>query len=188
MGECEIGCKEYPESSKLSECVEICAVKACASDLNPQIGTNQMYSCPHACKIRDLSVDQTTCLQHCQRTGWSGCHPKVEGFTFNLCGPPRPVDQCTKHPSIEECEIGCKEYPDSSEDCRDKVICSEDAMFCDKDGTFSDCSINGLYCDSDGCKYDVDNDSTIGEDFDKEKYQELHDFLTEHLVSQDNPL
>ena len=101
------------EYTKLSDCVSACAVKACVSDLDTKKGTNQMYSCPHACKIRDLGVDQTVCLQHCQRTARSGCDPKVEGFTFNLCGPPRSEEQCTMHPSIEECEIGCKAYLES---------------------------------------------------------------------------
>ena len=58
-----------------------------------------------------------------------------------------------------------------SEDCRKFVPCSEDERFCDDEQNFPDCSGTGLSCDCSGCHYDVDKDSSIGPDFDKQKFK-----------------
>ena len=93
----------------MTNCIEACKKKGCAPDIHLRNGCNQMYSCSHACKIRDLGVDEQTCKGHCIRTGQSGCFPTVFNYRFNLCrGCNRPG--CSSWPSITECQIGCTNY------------------------------------------------------------------------------
>jgi len=70
------------------------------------------------------------------------------------------------------------------EDCRKLVPCSEDGRFCNDNQDFPDCSGAGLSCDSSGCQYDVDKDTSLEKDFDKEKFKELQGFLSELIVPQ----
>ena len=69
-----------------------------------------MYSCTHACKIRDLGVEEEECKKHCDRDGQSGCcSPNVNGYQFELCGP-CIREGCGTFPTINECEIGCSGF------------------------------------------------------------------------------
>ena len=93
----------------MTRCIEACKQKACAPDIHEKKGCNQMYSCSHGCKMRQLGVDEQTCKNNCQRNGASGCFPKVSGHTFELCGACMRKG-CATWPTPSECEIGCTEY------------------------------------------------------------------------------
>ena len=93
----------------MPKCIDVCKQKACETDINEKLGCNQMYSCSHGCKMRDLELDEQTCKKNCQRNGQSGCFPIVKGFTFQLCGP-CTRKTCDVWPKVEECETGCSSY------------------------------------------------------------------------------
>ena len=65
-----------------------------------------MFSCPHACLMRELGVSEADCKTHCNRNGQSGCSPAVSGVTYQLCGPCKRTG-CPTWPSVSECQIGC---------------------------------------------------------------------------------
>ena len=94
---------------QLDRCIEECDKKACSGDVNTRTGCNQMYSCAHACKIRNLGVQENSCRELCQRNGQSGCSPTVKGWQFNLCAPCQRAG-CSTYPSVGECESGCNLY------------------------------------------------------------------------------
>ena len=112
IDECEIGCMEYGKVSQLDKCLGTCKDEACATDLDMSKGCNQMYSCSHGCKIRQLGFDVDECHRHCNRNGESGCTPAVKGYEFALCGV-CTRENCEKFPTIEECETGCNAYGNS---------------------------------------------------------------------------
>ena len=93
----------------MTSCIESCKVKACSKDTDTKKGCNQMYSCSHGCKMRQLGVDKKTCEKNCQRKGSSGCSPKVNGFKFSLCTSCNR-EGCSKWPEIAECETGCRSF------------------------------------------------------------------------------
>ena len=75
-----------------------------------------MFSCAHACTMRHLGIDEESCFKQCNRTGSSGCSPKLalddggKGCQFSLCGSCKR-DGCSKrYPEISECELGCESY------------------------------------------------------------------------------
>jgi hypothetical protein len=107
MDECELGCASYGKSTKLDRCLATCKDQACESDYSLTRGCNQMFSCSHACKIRDLGVAQDQCEELCNRNGQSGCFEAVNGYEFSLCGPCKREGCNSTFPTIEECEIGC---------------------------------------------------------------------------------
>ena len=110
IDECEIGCAEYGKISQLDQCLGTCKKDACETDLDLSKGCNQMYSCSHGCKIRQLGVDKNECIGHCNRNGQSGCNPTpVKGYEFELCGP-CTRENCGAYPTIDECELGCHAY------------------------------------------------------------------------------
>ena len=98
-------------NAQMARCVEECDKTECAGDVNPRTGCNQMYSCAHACKIRDLGVAGNHCREMCQRNGQSGCSPTVRGWQFNLCRACNRAG-CSTYPSIGECVRGCDIYTD----------------------------------------------------------------------------
>jgi hypothetical protein len=88
-------------------------------DLDLKLGCNQMFSCAHACAMRHMGIDKDTCFNKCNRTGSSGCSPKVsldeedednEGCKFSLCGPCNRDGCSSRYPDISECELGCESY------------------------------------------------------------------------------
>jgi len=77
--------------------------------------------------MHDLGVNENTCRHNCVRNGQSGCNPVVKGFRFELCRDcigerkhPNPT-QCTRWPTIDECQLGCFYY--SLEEDRDQHNC-----------------------------------------------------------------
>ena len=93
----------------MTSCIESCKVKACSKDTDTKKGCNQMYSCSHGCKMRQLGVDKKTCEAKCQRHGDSGCKSEIDGYEFDLC---RSCNRkgCSIFPTIGECEIGCSSF------------------------------------------------------------------------------
>ncbi|XP_066932583.1 putative tyrosinase-like protein tyr-3 [Clytia hemisphaerica] len=105
--QCPSSCSaQGQEGKRLAGCLNACSEFACASDTSLQKGCNQMFSCTHACKMRQLGVTVGSCRTKCERNGQSGCFPNVNGYTFNLC-----VDcsreGCPTYPTVDECKIGC---------------------------------------------------------------------------------
>ena len=95
----------------LEACLEECKKSACKTDLDFSKGCNQMFSCSHACKMRDLGVSQDECNQNCERNTGSGCTTTIKGHTFSLCEEcNRAACEPTNGPTIDECKIGCKKY------------------------------------------------------------------------------
>ena len=68
-----------------------------------------MYSCPHACMMREIGVGEDECKENCNRNGQSGCSPSVNGYQFALCEPCKR-EGCSSWPTIDECEVGCASY------------------------------------------------------------------------------
>ena len=99
----------FGDEESFSRCVEECDKTECAGYVNPRTGCNQMYSCAHACKIRDLGVAGNHCREMCQRNGQSGCSPTVRGWQFDLCRDCNRAG-CSTYPSIGECVRGCDIY------------------------------------------------------------------------------
>jgi hypothetical protein len=95
--------------SLMSTCIDVCKKKACATDIDEKRGCNQMYSCSHGCKMRDLELDEQTCKTKCERDGQSGCFPVVKDYKFELCGPCTRTS-CNGWPKVEECKTGCSNY------------------------------------------------------------------------------
>ena len=91
------------------ECLGACEKLGCPADLDLQKGCNQKYSCSHACKMRELGLDESKCKENCIRTGSSGCSPSINGYVFALCGP-CTREGCPTWPTTDECEIGCRNY------------------------------------------------------------------------------
>ena len=93
----------------LDMCLKACEKLACAPDNDLHNGCSQMYSCPHACMIRHLGVDEDQCNRMCDRNGGSGCTTSVNGYEFALC---RKCNRegCSTHPTVDECKIGCTNY------------------------------------------------------------------------------
>ena len=95
----------------LETCLEECKKNACNTDLDYSKGCNQMFSCSHACKMRDLGVSQDDCNQNCQRNENSGCTVTIKEHTFSLCEEcNRAACEPKNSPTIDECKIGCKKY------------------------------------------------------------------------------
>ena len=90
-------------------CIQTCRQYACEPDDHKRVGCNQKYSCVHACRIRQLGVNEPDCKNHCVRNETSGCNPEVNGFTFNLCRS-CAREGCTPIVAIEECELGCNSF------------------------------------------------------------------------------
>jgi len=104
------------EADSISVCLDTCKQESgCTQDDDESNGCNQMYSCSHACKMRELGVDEQTCSEHCRRNGQSGCWPVVAGWQFRLCGACRRRGCRTHWPSIQECQVGCRAYDGSGE-------------------------------------------------------------------------
>ena len=89
-------------------CLAACRNLGCPADLDLQKGCNQMYSCPHACKMRELGLDESECKQNCIRMK-SGCSPSTNGYVFALCGSCTRKG-CPTFPTVDECQIGCRNY------------------------------------------------------------------------------
>merc|ERR1712141_671440 len=107
-----------------------------------------MYSYSHACKIRDLGVDEDECKTHCERDGQSGCSPDVNGFQFELCGV-CTRDSCTEWPTTSECVVGCSAYGRKSELDKCLDLCKEDVC---NDGLDFVKGCNQMYSCSHACK------------------------------------
>ena len=90
-------------------CIAQCKKNACEPDIDERKGCNQMYSCSHACKMRQLGVSKATCSKECIRNAESGCSPKVKGYRFELCGSCKRQG-CPTWPSIKDCKVGCDSY------------------------------------------------------------------------------
>ena len=100
-----------PLDKRMSNCLSECG-KSCSND-DMGKGSNQKYSCIHACKMRELGLDIATCRVNCQRSGGSGCSPVVNGYQFNLCdiiGNADPDCNPPGDPPIAECELGCVSF------------------------------------------------------------------------------
>ena len=72
-----------------------------------------MFSCVHACKIRNLGVNEDQCRNHCDRRYESGCSPVVNGYQFSLCDSCYPSrNGCSEEPrpTVKECKLGCATY------------------------------------------------------------------------------
>ena len=95
----------------MAKCIESCKESACAPDIDEKNGCNQMYSCSHACKMRQLGLDETTCKANCKRNGTEGCQPTVNGYQFWLCNERNREGCSSYYPTVEECEMGCSSYP-----------------------------------------------------------------------------
>ena len=96
-------------NDNFGKCLAFCTTISCQSNSKIESGCNQMYSCKHACKIRDLGENEEQCKKHCQRKGNSGCGPQVNGYQFALCRA-CGVGECNKSPTVDECENGCANY------------------------------------------------------------------------------
>ena len=121
----------YCTPSDLDKYINNCTLRCPETDVRH--GCNQMFSCPQACKIRDLGLDCDACKYEyismynqmkttvinffpsikCERNAKSGCRSTVSGFLFKLCGQcnQERADQefklCEKWPTIGECNSGC---------------------------------------------------------------------------------
>ena len=101
-------------SGKLTKCRAACRDRACEFVSQQKYGCGGMFSCSHACKMRRLGLDETTCKSNCNRNPTSGCTTEVEGYQFELCQdncervPETPT--CPKVPTVAECELGCTIY------------------------------------------------------------------------------
>merc|ERR1712038_1438194 len=97
------------EVARLEVCINKCEDNECAPDLDKTVGCNQMYSCSHACVMRSRGVPRDRCIANCQRNGQSGCNPRVNGKTFDLC---RGCNRqgCSRFPTVGECVAGCFYY------------------------------------------------------------------------------
>ena len=95
------------EISQLDKCLGTCKEEACETDLDLSKGCNQMYSCSHACKIRQLGLDINQCKEQCNSP--AGCSPVVNEYEFSLCGS-CTRENCGAYPTMEECLIGCYAY------------------------------------------------------------------------------
>ena len=95
----------------LDKCVAACKKTACKSEWDVQNGCEHMFTCVHACKIRNLGVNEDQCRNHCDRTYGSGCSPVVNGYQFGLCDSCYPSrNGCSPRPTVAECELGCATY------------------------------------------------------------------------------
>merc|ERR1712051_816235 len=105
----------YPFStdSPLETCLDLCQTSSCQKDRDVQRGCNQMLTCAHGCKLRQLGLKKRACFKKCDRNGQSGRSLTVKGWTFKLAGKCNRRG-CTKWPKKKECKQGCKFYKDSS--------------------------------------------------------------------------
>ncbi|XP_066932862.1 uncharacterized protein [Clytia hemisphaerica] len=100
----------YTPEQAIEVCYDECR-KTCATDIHPTNGCNQMFHCPHTCKMRELGRSVTECKASCQRTPSSGCSVSYLTINFNLCGACNRAECPTLGPAISECEKGCESYP-----------------------------------------------------------------------------
>ena len=90
-------------------CIDACKKNACPPDVDLKQGCVQMYSCSHACKMRQLGIDEQSCKNNCNRDGESGCSPTVANYQFELCATCNR-NGCPAWPTVDECHIGCTGY------------------------------------------------------------------------------
>ena len=104
--ECNTGCRGY--KTALEHCINDCP---CKSDVDVVNGCNQQYSCGHACKMRDLGLDERKCISTCSQSKKKvTCSPRVKGHTFSLCGDCNRKHCSEKKPTKAECNKGCRQY------------------------------------------------------------------------------